>query len=332
MYWHALAGVVAMLSPGDQAAIPSEAMIEKVPPVVTGEIVDVLPEGFIGETIDFNTDRYRRMTVPVTIMGSGPFRFMIDTGAQATVLSSALADRLMLHDRRPGILVGMSSTRRVEVTQVPDVTLGSRTLSVRQAPLVPVQNIGGADGILGLDMLQNQRVLLDFAKRQIHVAEAGELGGDRGYDIIVRARRHLGQLIIADARLNGVRVAVVIDTGAQGSIGNEELFRRLRRGHDRGDTAMTDINGVTRAGTFRNAERLQLGSARLTDFPIAFTQSPTFAALGLDDRPAMVLGMNEMRAFDRVAIDFASRRVLFDVPDDQLRVVHDPLYRSGRRR
>ena len=27
------------------------------------------------------------MTVPVTIHGLGPFRFLIDTGAQATVLS-----------------------------------------------------------------------------------------------------------------------------------------------------------------------------------------------------------------------------------------------------
>ncbi|MEK6638843.1 MAG: retropepsin-like aspartic protease [Pseudomonadota bacterium] len=37
-----------------------------------------------------------RMTVPVMINGQGPFRFVIDTGADRTVISSELAERLGL--------------------------------------------------------------------------------------------------------------------------------------------------------------------------------------------------------------------------------------------
>ena len=39
-------------------------------------------------------------------------------------------------------------------------------------------------------------------------------------------------------------------------------------------------------------------------------------ALELGKKPALLLGMRELRSFDRVAIDFANRRVMFDVPAD----------------
>jgi len=37
--------------------------------------------------------------------------------------------------------------------------------------------------------------------------------------------------------------------------------------------------------------------------------------MGLEKRPALILGMQEMELFKRVAIDFASSRILFDIPD-----------------
>ncbi len=49
--------------------------------------------------------------------------------------------------------------------------------------------------------------------------------------------------------------------------------------------------------------------------PIGYADTPVFAQLGLDDRPALILGMQNLRVFDRVAIDFADRRILFDLPD-----------------
>ena len=52
------------------------------------------------------------------------------------------------------------------------IELGSRSINVATAPVVEGVNIGGADGILGLDSLQGQRVLLDFKEKAIHVANA----------------------------------------------------------------------------------------------------------------------------------------------------------------
>lgn len=267
------------------------------------------------DLIAMETDRNRRLTVPVTIMGQGPFRFMVDTGAQATVLSSELAEQLQLFDRQNALLVGMASRRAVETTMVPEFALGDRMFTIRTAPIVAGTNIGSADGILGLDSLQDQRVLLDFDNDELRISDSFSARGVRGYDIVVRARERLGQLIIHRARVDGINTAVIIDTGAQSSIGNIALQDRMRRRGDLADTVMTDVNGVQISGQTRAVRIMDLGDVRLSNFPVAFADAPTFAELGLAERPAMILGMNELRMFSRVAIDFRSRRILFDMPD-----------------
>ena len=286
------------------AAAGATATIEPGEPTATSD----------AEVLKMQRERFERMTVPVTIKGEGPFRFMIDTGAQATVLSIHLADQLELTERRTATLVGMASRRAVETTEIPEFGIGRRTLTIMTAPLVESGNIGGADGILGLDGLQGQRVLLDFVKQRMLVADADELGGNRGYEIIVRAQRSLGQLIIADALVNDVKTAVIIDTGAQASVGNMALLERLRRSRAFGENTMTDINGQDLTGQVRICERLSIGEMNLTDIPILFVDTPPFDALGFADRPALILGMNELKLFRRVAIDFNKRQVLFDLP------------------
>ncbi len=316
MQWIATAGALALLSTA--AAAETTEPVQQAPSVPTGAIPGEVAEtgAIVIDTIAMEIERYRRMTVPVTIMGEGPFDFMVDTGAQATVLSRDLADRLQLLDREPATLVGMASRRAVETTMVPDFILGERSMTIRTAPLVEGQHIGGADGILGLDSLQDQRVLLDFATGEMHVSDSLGSGGRGGYDIVVRAQERLGQLIIHRAEIDGVNVDVIVDTGAQGSVGNMALQERLRRRRQLEDAVMTDVNGVQIAGETRVARQLHLGSAQVNNMVVSFADSPTFHALDLVDRPALILGMSELRLFERVAIDFRSRRVLFDMPGD----------------
>ena len=264
------------------------------------------------EIVDGATDRYDRMTVPVTIEGQGPFRFMIDTGAQATVVTRGLRDRLGLHSLGQATLVGMAATKQVELVQLNGLEFAARVFDALHAPMLEEAHIG-ADGILGLDSLQDLRVLIDFKKQSIAVDNSRALGGDRGYEIIVRARNQLGRLIITDAMVDGVRTAVIIDTGAQGSMGNLALQRRLRSQHG-GNVTTTDVTGTTTTSPFGYARTIEIGRMRLSGLPIAYSDAPAFAALGLDHKPAMVLGITDLRSFDRVAIDFAQRTVLFDLP------------------
>ena len=273
------------------------------------------------ELVEGTTDRWARMTVPVTIEGEGPFRFMIDTGAQATVVTRGLRDRLNLPLRGRATLVGMAARKEVELAQLDGLEFAARVFDAIEAPILEGSHIGGADGILGLDSLQNLRVLIDFKKASIAVDDSHALGGNSGYEIVVRARRKLGRLIITDAHVDGVRTAVIIDTGAQGSMGNLALQRRVRSRRAT-EVTTTDVTGTTITSPLGYVELVEIDRMRLRGLPIAYSDAPAFAALGLDDKPAMVLGVGDLRAFDRVAIDFAQRTVLFDLPPGSRR---DPL-------
>lgn len=263
-------------------------------------------------TID--RDRFERLTVPVTIGGAGPYRFLIDTGAQATVVTHALAEDLALPRRGQATLMAMGGARVVELVEVDELSFADRSVTGLLSPLLHARNIG-ADGILGLDSLQDLRVLIDFREERMLVDDADALGGNAGYEIIVRARRKLGQMVITDARINNARVAVIIDTGAQNSIGNRALLRRLRA-PEVGKMGHIDVHGTTIIGDLAFAHELEIGGMALDNVPISFSESPIFAALGLNKQPALILGIGNMRVFDRVAIDFAKRRVLFDIPGE----------------
>ena len=276
-------------------------------------IPDNLPETQTqDEVIEATSERYERMTVPVTIEGQGPFRFMIDTGAEATVITRGMEERLQLQHAGTAMLVGMASVQQVELFDVDRLELGSRMIDNIQAPLLERQNIG-ADGIVGLDVLQDLRVLIDFRDNSIAVADAGERTSNKGFDIVVRAKRRDGQLLITDAMIDGIRTAVIIDTGAQGSLGNMALRRKLRTRYE-GKAVSTDVHGTQLMSDLALVDRLDIDGLSLTNLAVTFADTPAFDALGLNDRPALSLGMWHLKMFERVAIDFSKRRVLFDLP------------------
>jgi predicted aspartyl protease len=163
--------------------------------------------------------------------------------------------------------------------------------------------------------MQGQRVLFDFARNRLHIGHPKELGGNRGYDIVVVARRKSGQLIITQAEVDGVRVSVVIDTGAETSIGNRALQRALARRGEMTQVKLISVTGNEIVADYAPFKRLTIGNVSITNPAIAFADAPVFPALDLDDKPAMMLGMRELRLFKRVALDFGSRRVRFDLPE-----------------
>ncbi len=211
------------------------ALTLAVLPISVGQ--DAAQQAAALDVVAVSVDRYARMTVPVRVQEKGPFKFLIDTGAQNTVLSTALASELALIPSAKARLIGIAGTRTVDTVQIDQIDLGKRSYYGLLAPLLEASHIG-ADGILGLDSLQGQRVLIDFRTNAMTIGDARTLGGNRGFEIVITARRRSGQLIMTDARIDGVKVDVVIDTGAETSIGNLALQRALsRKGHRHDDAA-----------------------------------------------------------------------------------------------
>ena len=55
------------------------------------------------------------------------------------------------------------------------------------------------------------------------------------------------------------------------------------------------------------------------NLPVAFSAEAPFQAFGLTDQPAILLGMDALRLFRRIHIDFANREVRLLMPRDVAR-------------
>lgn len=273
------------------------------------------------QVLTVEEDRNDRLTVPVMIGGAGPFDFMIDTGSQATAVTHEINKNLALPTVGTATLVAMASERSVEVVELDNLQVGQHEISGLISPLLHRQHVG-ADGIIGLDSLQDLRVLIDFRAETISVEDVSSSGSKKGFEIVVRAKEKLGQLLITDAIVEGVRATVIIDTGAQASLANNALRERIRTKRA-AEVLTTDVNGVSLMGQLSYVRSLTIGGMTLKDVPLTFADAPAFEALGLQDTPVLSLGMQHLALFDRVAIDFSRKRILFDVPRDVARAIRE---------
>jgi predicted aspartyl protease len=291
-----------------------------VEPETEAYIADTLPEQFIqpdAEQIAIAQDRLERMTVSVRIENGGPYEFIIDTASQRTILSKEIAGALALDIEDEVTIVALAGSTIVQTVFVPSLTLGKRSYDSLISPTFRSASIG-ADGVLGLDSLQGQRILFDFLARNISVEDTSQPLRSRSlHEIVVTARRRSGQLIFTNATIAGVKTSVIIDTGGELSIGNKALQRRLRlKSSAMTQIQLVDVTGRSVPADYGIAEELLIGRARFGIIPIAFADIAPFKALKLDKKPALFLGMDALRQFDRVAIDFANRKIYFLLPKD----------------
>ena len=316
----ALAAATAALLAGSLASANSASPMPGAAQVPAPAPAPALINPAVAEVLALHEERNRRLTVPVHIDGSGPFDFMIDTGSQATAVTREINATLGLRPAGTATLVGMASRRAVELVEVARLDIGSHTITDFAAPVLDRAHVG-ADGIVGLDSLQDFRVMIDFREQTIALEDMrGREPGRRGFEIVVRARQKLGQLLITDAIVEGVHATVIIDTGAQASLANNALRERIRT-QRASEVTTTDVNGVDLIGQMSLMRTLTIEGLSLTNVPLTFADTPAFEALGLTDTPALSLGMQHLALFDRVAIDFANRRVMFDVPADIARAM-----------
>jgi hypothetical protein len=246
----------------------------------------------------------------------GPYQFIVDSGADTSVVGLRIARNLQLPLGTPAILNGMTSRDLVDRVQVDKLSLGSTHISNLQLPALREADLGG-DGMIGIDALHQQRLLLDFEKRLIRVEDARRPSSFRSLpgEIVVVARRRRGQLILTEVRAAGLPVEAVIDTGSEVTIGNLALRDKLlRRSRDKFLTvSVTGVTGVSQKLQMAKIGQLELGPVQLEDVPMAFADVPPFKLFGLQDKPAILLGTDLLESFRRVSLDFRARKVRFQL-------------------
>jgi len=262
--------------------------------------------------LDFGQDRHARMTVPVSIGTSGPYAFIVDTGAERTVIARELAATLQLSSAGSARLHSMTEVSNIPTVAIPMLGVGGKEVRGIRAPALERRNLG-AEGMLGVDSLQSQRVSFDFERQLMTVVPSRKLEERWADDaIVVTARNRFGHLVLVDASLDGQKVWVIVDTGAQATIGNLALLRKLQK-HSRlrpiAPVQMISVTGGRITADQSMVKHLRLGGVDIYDLPVAFSDVHPFRQLGLMDRPAILLGMDALRLFERVSVDFANRKV-----------------------
>jgi predicted aspartyl protease len=303
--------LVALGFAAPAAAQPATTMVETVRDAGTAEPAAT-------QDVAFQIDRHARMTVPVLLAGRGPYRFLVDTGADRTAVSTALAAELGLASGRVATLHSVTGTSQVKTANIPALQLTSDGPRSVEAPLLERAHMG-ADGILGVDLLRSQRVTFDFRSRMISIVpSARRRERDEAGTIVVTGKLRRGHLIVTRASANGTGLTMVLDTGSELSLGNAALRAKLEARRRLGTPEpieMTSVTGQKLVGEGFFLKRVEVGDVILRDVMIFFSNAPIFRSLDLEDRPAVLLGMNALRAFDKVSIDFTKKQLRMLVPE-----------------
>ena len=277
-------------------------------------------------------DPVQRMTVPVMVEGKGPFTFVVDTGANHSVLSIETAQGLDLPSGGAAAIHGIAGVEPAETVYVRQLAIGGVVTRRIRMPLVARRNLG-ADGLLGVDVLTRRDVQLDFERNRFNIAPSNSsfrqtltTGGTgrlatpvaNANVVVVPARYRFGQLTIIDAEVGvGLPITAFLDSGAQSTVGNLALrsaafvqepglaLRTLR-------VQLVSATGQTVSGELARLPGLRLGGLRIGNLSCVFADLHTFKIWDLVDRPAILIGMDVMRHFKTIELDFGRREVVFE--------------------
>ena len=320
--WSILLGLVVIAGPGLAQVAPVLTPPVPAPPVVApAGPAPLIPASTIdnsleitGEAIDAEQKR-NRLFIDVRINDAGPFRFLVDSGADRSVIGTALAARLRLPAGEIVRVQGMAGVATVQTVTIERLLLGKSEVGPIRAPALAERDLG-AQGLIGIDALAEQRLLLDFDARTITVQDARAAPVNEAGEIVVTARLRKGQLIITQAGVGDQRISAVIDTGAEVTVGNLALRRKLVGTSSRRNVHIVTLISVT--GQTLQAEamvlpRIRIGGVYLDNVVVAFADAPPFALFGLDTQPALFLGSDLLKSFRRVSLDFRNRKVRFSL-------------------
>jgi predicted aspartyl protease len=313
-------GLLALLSLGapvwgaqDKPELPKPVRVPPaaMPALPTAVIDDTLAIG--GENIDAKKVR-SRMTIAVQVNGTGPYRFVVDSGADSSVIGTRIARTLQMPAGTSVTLNGMTGSSIVPRVLVDELGLGPTSVADLELPVLKEGDLGG-DGMLGIDALADQRLMMDFEKRTINVEDANKRPVRWDGEIVVTARRRRGQLILTQAKANGRQIEAVIDTGSEITIGNMALREQIvrRRSAKLEKIEVTGVTGVTVDLEIARVAEIRLGSVILRNVPIAFANVPPFEVFGMTQEPALLLGTDLMENFRRISLDFRARKVRFQL-------------------
>ena len=206
--------------------------------------------------------------------------------------------------------IGSDEANTVRIDRL---AIGKRVIRHIEAPALAAKDLGAA-GMLGVDALHNLHVVMDFTAMRMSSSPSRAETVD-AHTIVVSGKNRFGQLILTHSKIRGVPILVVVDPGAQLSLGNPALLNLLTRRavspDPRVTTQIVSVTGRTLTVELDDVAEADVGGLVIRHMPLGFAPLPIFDHLGLADTPALFLGMDVPSQCQRVSVDMRRREATF---------------------
>ena len=219
--------------------------------------------------------------VDADVTGYGTAKFLLDSGAGATLIDRRLAKSLGLAEGRSHRIQGVSGSAPATwvsgmAGSVAGALLPASVLSVDLRGLLGHQ--GQIDGLLGMDFFADRAVQIDFPNRILRVLAAGERANAPGEPIPL-ARRN--GCLAARVSVNGGDADWMrVDTGCDSAMewvnraaAQKTSGRRLRARVKMGGVAVPEVSVGTHAKPFFAGESGLIGNGLLARFCVTIDTS-----------------------------------------------------------
>ncbi|WP_454717149.1 retropepsin-like aspartic protease [Caulobacter segnis] len=261
-------------------------------------------------------DEARRLTVDTYVNGEGPYPFMVDTGANSSVVSIELADALKLERQGQTVLHHVAGSAVVDRATVRSLKVGGREQRDLPVSLVTEATLG-AKGVLGLDWLGRSSLTLDYARGRMVVGSA--LPPPGALTFVAPTRMQRNGLTLIDAYMPGGALLTFIDSGSTTTVGNLALLEAARKNKAIiGETIELQLRGVTGEKlpcTMAVLSSLRIGGLLIRWIPVVMGPIHTFDFWGLKNEPAILVGADILQKFRSVALDARRGEVRFSISD-----------------
>lgn len=254
-------------------------------------------------------DAYGRPTAKVTLGALGPFDFLVDTGANSTVISESLALQAGAIYTSSGVVNGTTGSASVPLAIVQDLSCGVVRRRDMRVAVLPDSAFATESGILGADVFVGRRLTFDIPAKVVKVEPSRRTFSLAG---IGNLRMRNGMLAELPGRVGKVKARLMLDTGAQQCIANPALDRELARLHPYARriprVEITGVTGHVLVGEFIELPTTELGELELSGAVAVAADAPIFHVWGLDDEPAMIVGVDVLSRLQGFSIDYGTRR------------------------
>jgi hypothetical protein len=261
-----------------------------------------------------------QIVVKVLVNHSGPYDFMVDTGAQVTTVDAALAAELHLPMQGTAGVVGVGVFARASLTRLDSVDAGSHVV---KNVLAVVQNLGQTQladhrvrGVLAGNFLEHFDLLIDYPHEILCLDDSMQMRSKvKGQHIALSAQppsqqSSAAQKLIVPVHLSGIekrQILLQLDSGTNAPLlydAGEDL-RHLQtvsaplrgRGTDGQEHAFAVLQG----------QDVQVGPHSLRQVPFV---APVNAAGSVPKSD--VDGLLPTLLFQRVFVDYSDRYVVLD--------------------